>query len=558
MDFLNLFKPYLRKISIAFACLIIANIAALALPWSVKLILDDVFGSGNFMLLGQVLCVLVGIISLRAFAAYWGSYLGAQTAEKAAADLRGRLHHHLLKLPVLYVEHISSGELISKVIADVDTVKRFLLSGLLDFFYSLFNAFFILSILFFMDWPLATAAVFSVLIFVLAYSSLSKKFDTKYETLRKKHGELSGRLGEILRGIRTVHAFYRQDYEVERFAENQNQILKTAFQTHAIDARLWAATEFLSSLGLLLVLGLGARQVLMGRMSVGALMAFYAYVGFLFLPLMRLASIYGVYREARASMARIREVLGRWPEPVQAKKPFLFSKIKGDVEFKEVSFGYSDSKRTVEDVNLKVNAGETIALVGPSGSGKTTIISLLARFFDPHEGNIFVDGYDLRDLETENYRAKIAFVLQNDFLFNASIAQNILYGDLSADQKKVEKAAKAANIHDFIMDLPNQYETKLGEGGVNLSGGEKQRITIARAILRDPAILVLDEATSAVDLFSENHIAEAIQNLMKDRTTFIIAHRLSTVRRADRIVVMEKGKIMQIGRYSELFHAHAV
>jgi len=546
MDFLELLKSRRRELSLAFACLVLANLLGLAMPWSIKLILDEVLAQGKHRLLLPVLGSLAAVIFLRAFAAYGGSFLGMRLAEQAAADLREKLYRHLLKLSVLHMETVPTGALLSKVVGDVETVKQFLLSGVLDFFYSILSACFVLAVLLWMDWRLAAAAILFLPVFVLTYSRLSGRFEEKHKNLRKAHGDLSARLAETFRGIRTVHAFGRQDYEAVRFAEKQEDILETAFQTHAIDARLWAAVEFLTSLGLILLLGLGARRVLAGGMTVGTLMAFYAYAGLLFIPLMRLATICGAYGPARASMNRIRGVFREWPEPVESDKAVSPKTIKGNVEFHDVSFSYDGQRPAVAGISFKVNAGDVVALVGPSGSGKTTLISLLARFFDPCSGRILVDGHNLRELGIKNYRSKIAFVLQNDFLFSGTVRQNILYGNLDAEDEAVEQAARAANIHDFILNLPRQYETQIGEGGVNLSGGERQKITIARAVLRDPAILVLDEATSAVDVLGENRIAEALRRLMKGRTTFIIAHHPSAVMRADKVVRIEKGSIVHV------------
>ena len=552
MDFLNLLKSHRRQLSFAFFYVVLTNLLALALPWSIKIMMDEIFFGGKKELLSGLFTVLAGIICLRLFTSYWGSILGMRIGEKIAIDLRQRFYTHILRLSVLRIEKIPIGSLVSRVISDIDAVKRFFFNGFLDFFYSLLIAIFVTAILFFMDWNMAIFVILFLPVFLLTYMMLCRKLEEEYENLRELQGDLSGQTAETLRGIRTVHIFHRINFEVFRFSKKQDHILKTAFQTYAVNAKLWAVSEFLSSMGLVFLLWFGAHRVLTGHMTAGTLVAFYTYMGFLFLPVMRIAAINNTYREARAAMSRILEVFSQLPEPVEAKNPISFKKIKGDVKFQRISFSYDGSRKALDDISLSVDAGQTVALVGPSGSGKTTLVSLLARFFDPDSGTILIDGHDLKELKVKDHREQIAMVLQNDFLFGETIKESILYGDLGAGDHSIRQAAEMANIHDFIKNLPQQYETKIGEGGIYLSGGEKQRLVIARAILKNPSVLILDEASSAVDSASEHFVTDAIQKLMKGRTIFIIAHRLSTIRHADQIIVLDKGKVLETGSHEDL------
>jgi subfamily B ATP-binding cassette protein MsbA len=557
--FFSLLKPYKSKVIFCFICIIITNLIGLSLPWSIKLIVDNVLINRDYPLLNLIAIGLIVIFSLRLYFGFMKEYLSALVGERVVCDLRRRLHWHLQRLSLKYIEKKSSGEMISRIIGDVDSIRNFLFGGALDFLYSFFNLGFVLAVLFALDWRLTLISLIYLPIFGITYFKLVPKLQQKHKILRQRYAELTGRLGEVFSGIRIVRVFARNEYEDKRFARKQDEIFSLAISTHRLGTLLWIGAEFLSSLGLVTLLWFGARAVLVGRITPGVLLAFYSYLGMLFFPVIKMVIINNDYQEASASIRRIVGVLEEEREEANAGNPIVLNKIKGNVSFENVSFRYSDDREALIDINLEIMPGEIIALVGPSGTGKTTIVSLLARFFDPTQGRILIDGYNLRTLDLESYRANIAMVLQDDFLFSDSIRENILYGlsvneqgSLPASEEEMIRVAKIANAHQFVIKFPEGYDTQIGERGVRLSGGQRQRIAIARALLRKPAILILDEATSSLDSKSENLIQEALRELMRGRTTFVIAHRLSTVINADRIVVIDKGRIVQAGRHFDL------
>lgn len=553
VNFFGLLQRYRFKLFLAFVCIILSNLSALVFPWSVKVLLDEVFIHHQYALLGQILWLLVVATALKALFAYLGSYLGMQVGEKAVADLREKLYRHLLRLSVVTVENFSTGELISRVAGDTESVKRFLFSGILDFFYSALSAIFVIGALFFMDVKLALFSAVTLPLFLVFYGKISGKLKRDYASMRQRHAELSGRLGETFRGVRAIHVFDRSEHEAHKFCAKQREILNISFKTYSIETLFLVTAEFLSSLGLAALLGYGAWQIKHDKMTIGMLMAFYTYFGFLFLPLLKIAASGGVYRQARASLERIQQLLEYAPEPKETDDPFTIKKIEGQVWFQNVSFAYPDSRAVLCGIDFEARPGEWVAFVGLSGSGKTTLACLLSRIFDPVSGGIFVDGNNIRNFSLKDYRQQVAVVFQNDFLFSDTIAANIRYGNLEANDEAVLTAAKAADIHSFVTGLPDRYDSFIGEGGVKLSSGQRQRLAIARALLKDPAVLVLDEAISSIDPASASQIMENIRRLRKGRTTFVITHRLSTVRNADKILVMRNGKIEDSGRHEDLF-----
>jgi subfamily B ATP-binding cassette protein MsbA len=558
--FFSLLRPYKGKVIFCFICIIAANLIGLALPWAVKLIVDDVLINRDYLLLNLIAGGLILIFCLGLYFGYMKEYLGALLGERVVCDLRHALHWHLQRLSLRYIEKTSSGEMISRLIGDVDSIRNFLFGGALDFLYSFFNLGFILAVLFALDWRLTLVSLIFLPVFGITYFKLVPELEKRHKVLRERYGELSGRLGEVFSGIRIVRVFGRNEYEDKRFAGKQEEIFRTALSAHRLGIWLWMGAEFLSSLGLVTLLWFGARAVLSARISAGVLLAFYSYLGMLFMPMIKMVVINNYYQEAAASIKRIIEVVKQQREAT-AKGPAMLNKIRGEVVFENVSFSYSDEQEALSGINLRARPGEVIALVGPSGTGKTTIVSLLAGFFAPSSGRILIDGRDLRTLDLDSYRANIAMVLQDDFLFSDSIRENILYGlavsrnkNSQAAENKMIKAAQAANAHLFIMGFPAGYDTQVGERGIRLSGGQRQRIAIARALLRNPSILILDEATSSLDSKSENLIQQALKGLMRGRTTFVIAHRLSTIIKADKIAVIDKGRIIQSGRHSDLIN----
>ena len=556
MAFFALLKRYRLKLSLAFFCVAAANLCALVFPWSVKILLDEVLAAGNAALLGRLLALLAVSIAFKAGFEYAGSQLGARTAERAAADLQEKMYRHLLNLSVVDAEDLSSGEIVARLLGDADCVTRFLLSGFLDFFYSALSAVFVLGVLFVMDAKLALFSAAAMSLFLAVYGRTGTRLKESYSRLRRYHADLSAHAAGTFRGLRTVHAFARSEYETGKFLAKQKESLSAAFEAHAGDGRFWVTAQFVSSMGLVVLLGYGAGRVAHGQMSVGTLMAFYAYLGLLFFPLLKMTAAGAVYREARVSLDRVRDFLGRPPSPEENVQDVFERPVRGRVKFEGVSYAYPDGRRAVSDVDLEVQPGEWVAVTGPSGCGKTTLACLVARLFDPVSGRILVDGKDIRDLSLAEYRREAVVLHQNDFLFSDTVLNNIRYGDLRAGDEAVVRASRLAGIHEFIDALPKKYDTAVGEGGVKLSGGQRQRVSLARAILRDPAVLVLDEALSAVDAKSADEIMGSVKKFRMGKTTFVIAHRTFMAQDAERTLVMDAGKLEE--RTSPVVQTHVV
>jgi subfamily B ATP-binding cassette protein MsbA len=552
-EFLCLLRPYKKQVFFAFLAILIANLLGLAFPWVIKLVIDEVLIKKDITLLNILAIALVFVFILKFYFGFMREYLFSFIAENTVCDLRNRLYWHLHRLSVSYIENTPVGKIISGIIGDVESIRKFLFGGMLDFIYSFFNVFFVLIILFILDSRLTLVSLLYLPIFGLTFSKLAPRLKQKHSFVRDKYAELTARLSEVFNGIRIVSGFAKEEHEAAQFNFKQKEIFKASLMSEKLGILLWMMSEFFSSLGLVTLIWFGARAVFSGRLSVGTLMAFYSYLGMLFFPVIKMVIINNYYQEAVASLERINQVLAEEPKIEEPKHPIQPGRIKGNIKFSDVSFSYDNHKEVLSEINLQVKESEVLALVGKSGAGKTTLINLLLRFYDPTRGEISIDGYNLKELELKYYRSQIAMVLQDDYLFSGTIRENILYGKPQASESDVVKVTELANAHQFIMELAGGYDAQIGERGIKLSYGQRQRISIARAILRDPAILILDEATSSVDSETERLIIEqAFKKLMHGRTTFVIAHRFSTITYADKIIFLEDGRITESGRHAEL------
>jgi len=552
-EFLRLLRPYRKKACFAFISILIANLLGLAFPWVIKIIIDEVLVKKDFFLLNALTAGLVAVFILRFYFGYVREYLVSFIGENIVYDLRGKLYWHVQRLSVGFIENNRTGRLVSGLIGDVDSIKKFLFGGLIDFIYSFFNLFFVLCILIMLDWRLALISLVYLPVFGLTFFKLTPRLKARHSLVREKYAEMTARLNEVFTGIRVVAGFAKERHEADRFSLTQKEIMGTSLEGHRVGIFLWMGSEFITSMGLVTIIWFGARAVFTGRISAGMLMAFYSYLGMLFIPVIKIVVINNYYQEAAASLDRVRIMLSQEPKVKEKKRPIVLDTMRGDLIFKGVGFSYDGKREVLSDINLDVKRSDVVALVGKSGAGKSTLINLVLRFYDPVKGSIHIDGHDLKDCELKSYRSKIAMVLQDDYLFSASIRENILYGNPEAPDVDLIEAAKLANAHQFITELPDGYDTQIGERGIKLSYGQRQRISIARALLRNPTILILDEATSNVDSETERLIVEqAYKNLIRNRTTFIIAHRLSTVTHADKIVFIEDGRIVESGKHLEL------
>ena len=552
-ELLCLLKPYKKKVVFAFIAILIANVLGLTFPWAIKIIIDEILIKRNTILLNALSLILLLVFVLKFYFGFMREYLASLIGENVVCDLRDKLYRHLQKLSVQHIENTPKGEIISGVIGDVESIKDFLFGGAIDFIYSFFNIFFVLIILIVLDWKLAIISLVYLPAFGFTFIKFTPRLRQKHRLIRQRYAELTSQLNEVFSGIRVAAGFAREDNEAHKFNLKQREIFNASVTSHKLGIFLWMGSEFISSLGLVTLIFFGVKAVFSGRISTGTLMAFYSYLGMLFYPVIKMVVINNYYQEAAASMERISQVLAKEPKIKESKIPILLNAIKGNIRFEGVSFGYNKDKKVLHEINLDVKKSEVIALVGKSGAGKTTLINLLLRFYDPTDGAIIIDKHNLKDLQLKSYRSKIAMVLQDDYLFNLTVSENIRYSKPDVSEKEVIDAAKLANAHKFIMKLSRGYDTGIGERGVKLSYGQRQRVSIARALLRNPSILILDEATSAVDSKTERVIVEqAYRNLIRNRTTFIIAHRLSTITHANKIIVIDNGRINEVGNHSEL------
>ena len=554
ITFFKLLKPYRTKIALILTFILSANLLALVLPWVIKIIIDDILIDKDTHFLNLIMLVLVGVLLLRSVLSFLRTYMSSIVGERVVRDLRQKICEHIPRLSLISINKISPAQILTRITQDVDSVRRFLFGDVIEFIYAFLNIGFIIVILSLMNMKLTAVSLLTLPLFAIIYFRLIPELKNRHSRLRELHGVLSSRMSEVLNGIRVVRSFGRDVHERQWFELKQRDILAVATRTHYLNSWLWVGIEFFTSLGIIGILWIGGIDVMADRMTAGELVAFYTYLGMLFSPVIRMVVINTAYQEATASMNRVNDMMSIDDEMRQSETPVNISKVEGRVKFENVHFNYLDSKPILKDISFVVEPGETIGIVGESGAGKTTLISLLLRFFDPITGGIYVDGNNLKSLDLNPYRQHIAVVLQDDFLFSGTIEENIRYGRMQASQQEIIQAAQTAQAHTFISALTDGYKTEIGERGFNLSCGQRQRIAIARAVIKNPSILILDEATSSVDALTENDIQKSIRRFMKGRTVFIVAHRFSTIIESDKIIVLDKGKIVEVGDHNYLLN----
>ncbi|AZB41904.1 ABC transporter ATP-binding protein [Bacillus sp. FJAT-42376] len=557
--YMEFVKPYKWQIAGTIAIGIVKFAIPLLIPLLIKYVVDDIIGGpGTANAKTQHLFTILGImfavfVVMRPPVEYYRQYLAQLASNKILYDIRDQLFTHLQKLSLRYYANTRGGEIISRVINDVEQTKNFVMTGLMNVWLDVVTILIAIGIMLTMDIPLTLV---SIVLFPL-YGFSVKFFYGKLRELTRVRSqalaEVQGHLHERVQGMPVIRSFAIEDHEQRQFASENQNFLQKAIDHTSWNAKTFAVVNTITDAAPLLVIAYAGYQVIHGDLTVGTMVAFIAYIERLYGPLRRLINSSTLITQAFASMDRVFEFMDE-PYDIQDKPNAVKAdQVKGKVEFDHVTFQYDDDDaKVLDDVTLQANKGDTIALVGMSGGGKSTLVSLIPRFYDVTGGRITLDGTDIRDYEATSLRHQIGMVLQDTFLFSHSVKENILVGKPGATDEEVIEAAKAANAHDFIMKLPDGYETKVGERGVKLSGGQKQRVSIARVFLKNPPILVMDEATSALDLESEHLIQEALEKLSKDRTTFIVAHRLSTITHADQIVLMEHGKIAEKGTHQEL------
>jgi ABC-type multidrug transport system fused ATPase/permease subunit len=547
-----LLTPYWK--TIIFSALLLVGRAGLELvpPLFQKEIIDEIITARNLKYLGVMISALIGVYALNQLIQIGDNYVRHALGEKFIFDLRVRLYAYLQKLSLSFFERTSTGELMSRVTNDLSALEHFVTHGsaltAVDFLRLIGGVI----ILFVLDYRLAALVMIPVPILALAFRHYNTRIRPVYRRVRARLGDINAKLQDNLSGIRVIQAFAREDLEYKRFSRESERY----YQARVKGIRYWSiffpAIRFFGAMGTVIVLGVGSIMVVNGQLTLGTLVAFLAYIATIYDPINRLTEVDNIFQEAIAAGERIFELLDEVTEVKDAPNAIDLPAIQGELIFDQVHFRYGEGDQVLHAINFTMAPGEMVALVGPSGAGKTSIANLICRFYDPFKGQVSIDSYNVRDIKLSSLRRQVAVVLQDSFLFNNTIAENLYYGKPDATEDELIAAARAANAHEFIMQLPDGYDTEIGERGVRLSGGQKQRLALARAILADPRILILDEATSSVDAEAEYLIQQALERVLKGRTALVIAHRLSTIRNADKIIVLDRGRIAEIGNHEDL------
>ncbi len=551
----ELVRPRRGLLAFALVLMAIGRVAGLVLPGSTKFLVDDVIGRHR----ADLLLPLVGSVALatlvQGLTGYALTQLVSKEAQRLIAQMRARVQQHVGRLPLAFHDATRTGELVSRIMNDVEGVRNLVGTGLIELAGGLLTAALAFSVMVYLSprttlLTLVALGVFGVI--------LSRAFSVLRPIFRERgriYAEVTGRLNETLGGVRVVKAYHAEAREAGVFAQGVQRILDNVFRTLRSTSILSLSSTALLGIVGAAVMFVGAREILAGRMTVGAFFTYTVFLGFLVGPFFQIATIGTQLTEAFAGLERTRELLRERPEDEDPRRTVALGTLRGEVAFEDVAFAYREGEPVLQEVSLRAAPGSVTALVGPSGAGKSTIIGLVCAFHAPRSGRLLVDGVDLATLRLDSYRGQLGVVLQETFLFDGTIRENVAFSRPAASAEAVLEACRIAHVGEFAERFPDGYNTVVGERGVRLSGGQRQRVAIARAILADPRILILDEATSSLDSESEALIQEGLGWLMKGRTTFVIAHRLSTIRRADQILVVEAGRIAERGSHRELYAA---
>jgi ABC-type multidrug transport system fused ATPase/permease subunit len=535
--------------------MLVGRVAGLVLPASSKLLVDEVVLAARGELLMPLALAVALATLVQASTSFALSQVLGVTAQRAITEMRKQLHRHVMRLPVRYFDAARSGELISRVMNDAEGLRNLIGTGLVQLVGGLITASLALAVLLWLDWLLTLAILLVLALFLAGTATAFRRLRPLFRKRGELNAELTGRLGESLGGVRVVKAYTAERREQRVFARGAHRLLRNVATSITAVAGVSAiSTAVLGAVGVLMIL-LGGRALLAGSLSLGDFVMYVFFTGLMAAPLVQVASVATQLSEAFAGLDRIRELMAEETEDQEEALRRPVARLRGNVELQGVWFEYRPGVPVLRGVSLLAPAGTTTALVGSSGSGKSTLIGLLMAFHRPTEGRVLVDGQDLEHLRLRDYRTQLGIVLQDNFLFDGTIAENIAYSRPGAHRTEIEAAGRIAHCAELVAALPDGYDTLVGERGVKLSGGQRQRVAIARAILADPRILILDEATSSLDSASEAQIQDGLAALRRGRTTFVIAHRLSTVRSADQILVLEAGQVVERGTHVELLAA---
>ena len=546
-------RPRQGLLALGFLLMIVNRVSALVLPYSTKFLIDGVIAKHHIELLRRLVLTVLGATVIQGITSFSLTQLLSKAAQRLIAELRRKVQTHISRLPVAFYDSNKTGMLVARIMSDVEGVRNLLGTGLVDFVGGLLTSCIALIVLFRIS-SLMTVLAFG---FLLCFGlTLKKAFGTIRPILRERskiNAEVTGRLTESLGGVRVIKGYHAEEREEAVFAGGVRRLLDNVMRTLTATSVMSLAASLLLGVVGAVIMYVGARQIMAGTLTVGGFFSYTLFLGFLVAPMTQIVGIGTQLTEALAGLERTQEILGERPEDRDPRRTVALNDVHGRLEFDHVSFSYDGNRTVLRDVSFRAEPGTVTALVGSSGSGKSTIIGLISAFYVPTEGQALVDGIDLSTVRLDSYRTRLGVVLQESFLFDGTIRENVAFSRPDASDEQILRACRIARVEEFAESFPDKYETVVGERGVKLSGGQRQRISIARAILAEPRILILDEATSSLDSESEAMIQQGLSYLMQGRTTFVIAHRLSTIRRADQILVVEHGEIVERGTHEQLY-----
>lgn len=548
-------RPYMKQLAAAVACIVLAAGANLYMPWIIKDMIDKVLMERDMAMLNLIAGGIIVVFFFRGVFYYGQSYLVSFVGQRVVIDIREALFEKFQRMPLAYFDRHQTGEIMSYVTNDVQALQNALVDKLIEFVTEASILIGSIVLMFYLDWKLTLITLITVPLVGQAMKIFGRKLKKSGTVIQERLADINSLLQESIAAVRVVKSFVRERYEIERFRRQNELNFQAEMKNVQLSSLLTPTVEFLAAITVTIILWIGGYEVVQGEITAGSLVAFLTYAVNLANPVKRIGRIYGAVQRAMAAADRVFDVIDM-EETIHDKEGAVpLPEIEGRVAVKDVSFSYKEGAPALSHVSLEASPGQLVAFVGPSGAGKSTIANLIPRFYEVNEGVIEIDGHDVRDVTLDSLREQIGIVPQETMLFSSSVRENIRYGRLDATDEEIEEAARAANAEEFILQLPQGYETKIGERGLNLSGGQRQRIAIARAILKNPRILILDEATSALDTESEKIVQAALDKLMVGRTSFAIAHRLSTIFNADCIYVIDGGCIVEQGTHAELLAA---
>jgi ATP-binding cassette subfamily B multidrug efflux pump len=549
---LGYLKPYPKQVILGYLAMLVATILNLLIPQLIKFAIDVGLADGRAIALFAAGVLILLIALIRGIAGFGQRYYGEWLTHRVAYDLRNEFYNAVQHLPFAFHDRTHTGDLMSRATSDIAETERFIGIGLMDLSATLLLLVGVTFAMLWESWQLAMLALLPFPILLFATIRFGGTVRPMFKSIQEQMGVLSTTMQESLTGIRVVKAFAREPHELEKFDRDNDEWFDRRYTLIQTWANNWPFFTFLVALSIFLLLWFGGPMAIEGVITVGTLFAMISYVLMLAAPVQRLGFLVNLMATAGASSTRVFDIIDT-PNEIEVREDAIaLPETKGEVVFEKVGFAYAGGRKVLDDVSFYAEPGQKVALIGPTGSGKSTVTNLLPRFYDATEGRVMLDGYDVRDLKLQDLREHIGIVLQDPFLFSQTVAENIAYGHPGANMDDVITAAKAARAHEFILKLQNGYETRVGERGVTLSGGQKQRVAIARALLNNPRILILDDSTSSVDTETEHLIQQALETLMKGRTTFIIAQRLLTLKSADYILVLDHGRVVERGKHDSL------